>query len=141
MLLRVVTQSGEIVERMRDELLVARILSLQCGGEELYKILRLGRGLWPGLRRSGQEKFLELFLMMSQGRLIGPNLVEAPPNFGRFLRRHAAALVEGDRVVRQGLVPFFWLPFRRGARLQRLRLFSAPPGAPESREGHSPSRA
>ncbi len=53
MLLRTVAQSGEIVERMRDELLAARILGLQCGGEELYKILRLGRGLRPGLRRSG----------------------------------------------------------------------------------------
>ncbi len=65
MLLRAVAQSGEIVERMSDELFVARILSLQCGGEELYEILRLGSGLRPSLRRSGQEKFLELFLATS----------------------------------------------------------------------------
>ncbi len=39
MLLRAVAQSGEIVERMRDDLLAARILSLRCSGEELYKML------------------------------------------------------------------------------------------------------
>jgi hypothetical protein len=31
-------------------------------------------------------------------------------NFGRFLSGHAAVLVEIDRVVHHGLVPFFWLP-------------------------------
>ena len=107
MLLRAVAQSVEIVERMRDELLAARILSLRCGGEELYKILRLGRGLRPGLRRSGQEKFLELFLATSQGRLIGLKLMEAlAANFCRFLSGHAAVLVEVNRVVRHGLIPY-----------------------------------
>jgi hypothetical protein len=32
-------------------------------------------------------------LAMSQGRLIGLNLMEAPTNFGRFLSGHAAMLV------------------------------------------------
>ncbi len=55
---------------MRDELLAARILSLRRGSEELYKILRFGRGLRPGLRRRGQEKSLELFVATPQRCLI-----------------------------------------------------------------------
>jgi hypothetical protein len=106
MLLRAVAQSGEIVERMHDELLAALMLSLRCGGEKLYKILCLDRGLRPGLRRSGQEKNLEFFLTMSQGRLIGLNLLEVPTNFGRFLSGHAAVLVEVNRVVRHRLIPY-----------------------------------
>ena len=124
MLLRAVAQSGEIVERMRDELLAARILSLGCGGEELYEILRLGRGLRPGLRRSGQEKLLELFLATLQGRLIGLKLMQAlTPNVCRFLSGHAAVLVEVDRVVRHRLIPM-----SSGCRLESGRFkASAPP--------------
>ena len=66
MLLRAVAKPGEIVERIRDERLAARIPSPRRGGEELYEILRLGRGLRPGLRRSGHEKLLELFLAILQ---------------------------------------------------------------------------
>ena len=107
MLLRAVAQSIEIVESVRDELLAARILSLRCGSEELYEILRLGRGLRPGFCRSGQEKFLELFLATSQGRLIGLKLMQAlTANICRFLSGHAAVLVEIDRLVRHGLITF-----------------------------------
>ena len=63
---------------------------------------------------SSQEKFLELFLATSQGRLIGLKRMEAlTANFRRFLIGHAAVLVEVDRVVLHGLISFFWLPFRR----------------------------
>ena len=98
---------------MCDELFAARILSLRCGGEKLDKILRLGCGLRPGLRRGGQEKFLQFLLAQSQGRLVGLKLMDAlAADFCRFLSGHAAALVEFDRVVGHGLLPFFWLPFR-----------------------------
>lgn len=103
-----IAQSGEIVEGMRDELLAARILSLQRGGEQLYEILRLGRRLRPVLRRRGQEKLLELFLAALQGGPLGLKLVEAlTADFCRFLSGHSAVLVELDRVVRHRFMPFF----------------------------------
>jgi hypothetical protein len=92
---------------MSDELFVARILSLRCDGEELYEILRLGSGLRPSLRRSGQEKFLELILATSQGRLISLKLMEAlTANICRYLTCHASVLVQVDWFVRHGLMPF-----------------------------------
>ena len=106
MLLHAAAQSVEIVERLRDEFLAARILSLRRVGEELYEVLRLGGGLRPGLCRSDQKKSFELFLATSQGRLIGLKLMAVPtPNVCRFLSGHAAVLVEVDRAVRHGLIP------------------------------------
>ncbi len=122
MLFRPVAQPVEVVERMGDELLAARILCLRCGGEELYEILRLGCGLRPGLRRSGEEKILELFLAASQGHLIGLKLMEAlTAIFCRFLSGHAAVLVEVDQVVRHGLIA----PVSAGAFLVGMGLLAA----------------
>jgi len=98
---------------MRDELLAPGILGLRRRGEKLYEILRLGRGLGPGFRRGCQKKPLQLFLASSQGRLIGLKLVQAlAAHFGRLLGGHAAALVEVDRVVGHGLLPFVELARR-----------------------------
>jgi len=92
---------------MSDEFLAARILSLRCGREQLYKILRLGRGLRPGFGRSGQKKLLQLFLAASQGRLIGLKFMQTlTADLRRFLCRHTAVLVEVDRIICHGIHPF-----------------------------------
>ena len=49
---------------------------------------------------------LEFFLSTSQGFLIGLDLLEAPAEFRRFLRGHAAMLVEFDWVFRHNHLPF-----------------------------------
>ena len=77
MLGRAVAQSCEIVERVRDEFFAARILCLRCGCEELNEVLRLGCGFQPSLSRISQKKFLQLFLLMSQGCLIGLKILKS----------------------------------------------------------------
>jgi hypothetical protein len=42
---------------------------------------------------------------MAQGRLIGLDLAQAPAGFCRFLSRHAAMLVEFNRLVRHRPLP------------------------------------
>ncbi len=103
---RSIGQSAELVEDTRNELLTARIPSFQRGGEELNEIPRLRCRFRPRCRRSGEEKILELLLAMMQSRLIDLNLMEAPTNFCGFLGGHAAMLVEVDRIVRHGHLPF-----------------------------------
>ena len=118
---RAVAQATDIAKRMLYEFLASWILSAGCLGVKLYKILRLGGGLGPSLRRRRKQKLFEFFLATPQSSLIGVKLLETlTANFCRFLSGHASALVEVDRVVCHGLEPFVWL--RRFGTDHQLRL-------------------
>jgi len=126
MFLLAVTQPGEILERMRDEIFAAWILSLRCGSKESNKILRHGCRLRPGFGRSRREEFIKLFVATLQGLLIGlePN-EPLTANLCGLLSSHAAALVEVDRnrwIVRHGHTFFFRLRLDRGFVRPRTRL-------------------
>src|SRR3546814_533214 len=97
-------EARQVRHRMGDKLFAARILALRRIGEELYEVLRLGRGLRPALRRGCEEQLLEFLLAEPQGSLIGLELMEAlAADLGRLLGRHAPVLVEIDRIVRHRL--------------------------------------
>src|SRR3546814_11409108 len=67
-------EARQVRHRMGDKLFTARILALRRIGEELYEVLRLGRGLLPALRRGCEEQLLE-FLLRSEERRVGKECV------------------------------------------------------------------
>jgi hypothetical protein len=97
-------QSRHVVENNCYEALTPRILGLRGSGKELNEVPRLRSCLGPRLRRSGDQKFLEVSLALSQGGLVEPHLLEAPANLGVLLGVHAAMFVELDRFVCHDLI-------------------------------------
>jgi len=97
---RIAQKTIEVGENTFDEPASTRVIGRRGLGEEGEQVSRLLDGFGPPGRGKRQEHLLQRVLARLERRLIGLDADAQPAQFGRFLGRHAAVLVEVDRSIR-----------------------------------------
>src|SRR5215204_7559119 len=99
-------EAGEIIKRLGDKPLPARVLSLGRGREQLEKVPH-ARGRFGARRgRRSVEKILQFFLTTSQRRLVSLNFLTLAADLSFSLSGYATVPVEINRLVRHALGAF-----------------------------------
>ena len=82
-----------------DQLLPARVPAIRFGSHQLQQVARLGGRLRPSFGGRRQQEVFDFVPVTAQRRLVGLDFGQLAPLVGRLLGRHAAVLIEVDRLV------------------------------------------